>query len=100
MDLADLVVERTAHDQPHHELDAFRARIAHVIDVRNARELVCLRRKTVEEAIVELLVDQARARPLELVAHAARAPDLHIQIRIKGLDGTTDRLAELVAALT
>ncbi len=35
----------------------------------------------VEEGIVELGIDEAGARALELVAHAAGAPDLHVETR-------------------
>src|SRR5438094_949775 len=37
IDLVDLVVERTAHDQPHHHLDAFGSGLAHELEVRDAR---------------------------------------------------------------
>src|SRR5213080_1640607 len=38
--LVDFIVERAAHDQPHHHFDAFGAGLAHVIDVRNLYELL------------------------------------------------------------
>src|SRR5579872_2571173 len=36
--LAHLVIEGAAGDQPHDELDRLRARLAHVLEERNARE--------------------------------------------------------------
>ncbi len=41
------------------------------------RELT-LRKADVPEPAVPVLVDEAGARALQLVAHAARAPDLHV----------------------
>src|SRR6185437_9713138 len=35
MHLLHLLVERAARDQPHHQLDAFRARFADVVDMRD-----------------------------------------------------------------
>ena len=62
IDLVDLVVERAAHDQPHHHLDAFGAGLAHVFDVRNAGELLRVLGQIVEEGLVPFAVDQAGAR--------------------------------------
>ena len=93
--LLDLRVERPAHDEPHHQLDAFGARLAHVVDVRHLRERLGVRDQPVEEALIQLPVDQPRARPLQLVAHAAGAPDLHVEIFVERLDRATHRLAEL-----
>ena len=33
----------------------------------------------IEKAVVPFAVDETRPRPLQLVAHAARAPDLHVE---------------------
>src|SRR5215472_14230868 len=49
VDLAHVVVERPAHDQPHHHLDAFRARLAHVVEVRDLDQLLRMRPEIVEE---------------------------------------------------
>ncbi len=67
--------------------------------VRDARERFRIGHELVEELRVELLVDEAGARALQLVAHAAGAPDLHLQIGVERIDGAADRLAELVAAI-
>ena len=54
--------------------------------------------RRVDELLVQGLVDESGARPLQLVAHAAGAPDLHVEILVEGLDGAAQRLPELVAA--
>ena len=53
----------------------------------------------VEETIVPLGIDEAGARPLKLVAHAARAPDLHVEILGEAVDRAGDRLAQPPAAI-
>ena len=58
--------ERAAHDQPHDELDAFRARLAQILDVRNVTQLLRVTLEPVEEPIVPLSIDQPGARALEL----------------------------------
>ena len=52
----------------------------------------------VEELVVPIPVDQAGARTLQLVAHAAGAPDLHLEILGIALDRLADRLSEREAA--
>ena len=99
IDLVDLVVERAAHDQPHHHLDAFGAGLAHVFEMRDARELLRVLGEVVEEGLVELAVDQAGARPADLVRHAAGAEDHDPQVLRIGLDRLADRLAEHEAAM-
>ena len=98
VDLAYGPFERAAHDEPHDELYTFRARFAQVLLARNAREGLGIRDDVVEETRVELLVDEAGARTLELVAHAARAPDLHVEIRIEAVDRAAQRPAKLITA--
>src|SRR5690606_15020017 len=73
------VGHRAARDQPHHQLDALGAGLANVVDVRHGRQSLRIGDQPVEEGVVELAVDQPGARPLQLVAHAAGAPDLHLQ---------------------
>src|SRR5450759_295679 len=85
-------------DQPHHQFDALTAGLADVIDMRHGGEPLGISDQAIEEGVVELLVDQPGARPLQLVAHAAGAPDLHVERFVVGLDGLADRLAEHVAA--
>ena len=99
MDLFDLGIERAAHDEPHDELDAFRAGFAHVVDVRHFGELVGFIHDAIEKAVVEFFVDETCARTLQLMAHAAGAPDLHVQIFVERIDGAADRLAELITAI-
>jgi hypothetical protein len=38
VDLLDLLAQRAAHDQPHHQLDAFRTRFAQIFDVRHVAQ--------------------------------------------------------------
>jgi hypothetical protein len=52
--------------------------------------------QAIEEGVVPLLVDQPGARPLQLVAHAAGAPDLHVERLVDSFDRLADRLAEHV----
>src|SRR5207244_11796359 len=62
-----------AHDQPHHHLDAFGAGLTHEFEMRDARELLGILAEVVEEGLVELAIDQSRARARNLVRHAAGA---------------------------
>src|SRR5690349_7263075 len=82
MDLAHRPFERAAHDEPHHEFDAFRSRLAQVLVTRYARQRFRILDHVVEESAVELLVDESRPRTLELVTHAAGTPDLHVEILV------------------
>ena len=54
--------------------------------------------EAVEEAVVPFAVDQAGTRALQLMAHAAGAPDLHIERFVIAFDRLADRLAEHEAA--
>jgi hypothetical protein len=92
------VGHRAARDQPHHELDAFRSRLAHIFDVTDLRQSVRVVDEAIEELVVPLGVDEARARALQLMAHAAGAPDLHVQGLVIALDRLADRLPEHEAA--
>src|SRR5438874_13430809 len=75
----DLLVERTAHDEPHHELYSLGPRLAHVFDVRHVRESVGLVDQAVDEKSVPGAVDETRPGSLQLVTHPAGAPDLYIE---------------------
>src|SRR5579863_1060434 len=92
------VAHGAARDQPHHEFDTLAAGFADVIDMWHLGETVRIGDQAVEEVGVELLVDQPRARPLKLVAHAAGTPDLHIERFFVGFDSLADRFAEHEAA--
>src|SRR5689334_621024 len=83
---APQIAHRAARDQPHHELDAFAAGLAHIFEMRHLRQPVGVVDQPVEEFGVPFLVDQPGARALQLVAHAAGAPDLHIERLVIGLD--------------
>src|SRR5437764_72026 len=62
------VGHRAARDQPHHEFDAFAAGFAHIVDMRHGRLPLRVGDHAVQELVVEVLVDQAGPRPLQLVA--------------------------------
>ena len=94
-----LGAERTAHDQPHHQLDALRAGFPHVLQVLQRGQAVRILDQPVHERAVPRRVDEARARSLQLVAHAAGAPDVHVEVLVELLHGPADRLAEHVAAV-
>jgi len=96
--LGEIVGHRAAGDQPHHQLDALRAGFAHVLDVRHLREARRIGDETVEEGIVPFAVDEAGARPLQLVAHAAGAPDLDLEGRVVGFDRLADGAPQIEAA--
>ena len=85
-------------DQPHNELDALAARLADVVDVRPLAAGLGVGNHLVEPGVVPDLVDEAGACALQLVAHAARAPDLHVQVFVKALDRAADGLPQLEAA--
>src|SRR6202048_2352465 len=67
IDFLHVVVERAAHDEPHHHFDAFGTGLAHVFDVGNARELLRIFAEIVQERLVPFAVDQSRPRPADLV---------------------------------
>src|SRR5215831_9794457 len=88
-----------AHDQLHDQLDPLRARLAHVLDVRHQRQVVRVADQPVEERVVEPGIDEPGARPLQLVAHAAGAPDVDREVLAVALHRAADRLAQHVAAV-
>src|SRR5271170_2240082 len=97
--LLDLGAHGAPHDQLHDQLDPLGARFADVLDVRHERQVVRVADQPVEERVVERGVDEARAGPLELVAHAAGAPDVNREVLAVALHGPADRLAQQVAAV-
>src|SRR6185436_11842081 len=92
------VRHRAARDQPHDQLDPLAAGLAHVLDVRHLRQRRGVPDQVIEKAVVPVLVDQTRARALQLVAHAARSPDLDPQRLVVPLDRFANRPAQLEAA--
>ena len=50
--LMHLLIERAAHDEPHHHLDAFAAGFAQVFDVRNGPRLLAVTDQQVHEHVV------------------------------------------------
>src|ERR1700733_3229974 len=83
-----------SRNQPHHELDAFRSRLTDVFDVGRLRQTCGIVDQTVEEFVVPLLVDQTGARPLKLMAHAASAPDMDVDVLWVAHDRFADCPAE------
>ena len=55
--------------------------------------------EAVEEAQVELLVDQSSPGPLQLMAHSACPPNVDVQILIEGVHRPANGLAKLVATI-
>ena len=82
--------QRAARDQPHHQLDAFASRPRARSRCAASSRAPPGRRSDGRGSVVPFRVDQARARALQLVAHAAGAPDLHVQVFVEGLDGLAD----------
>src|SRR4051812_11780996 len=68
------IAHRAARDQPHHELDALAAGLAHIIDMRHLRQAIRVVDQPIKEGVVPFPVDQAGTRALQLMAHAAGAP--------------------------
>jgi len=99
VDFADILVDGAAHDQPHHHFYAFRSRLAQVFDMRNAHIGFGVARQIVKKSCVEFLVDEACARPLQLMRQPARPEDHDAQIALEGFDGLSDRLAEHETAM-
>ena len=65
--LGNVVIERAAHDEPHHHLDPFGTGLARVLHVRDAGELFRVVAEVIEEVLVPLAVDQAGAVPADLM---------------------------------
>src|ERR1700722_10968294 len=97
--LLRLRAERAAHDQPHDQFDALGAGLADKLQVFRLRELGRVLDQPVHERVVPRLVDEARARALQLVAHPAGAPDVHVEVLVELLRHPADRLAEHEAAV-
>ena len=58
------LAHRAAHDQPHDHLDPLGPGFAQIFDVRDAPQVIALADQPVEEHIVPLAINQARAWPL------------------------------------
>ena len=91
--LLDPFTERAAHDQPHHQLDAFQAELAQELERCDVRQGLRIRDQQFEETGVGLLVDESGPGDL-----ATGAPHHDAQGFGVWRDRPTDRLAELVAA--
>src|ERR1700722_7606522 len=76
----DHLRHRPSRDQPHHKFDAFGSRLADIFDVGRLRQALWVIDQPVEKFVVPLLVDEPCARPLKLMAHAARAPDMDVDV--------------------
>ena len=79
VELINLCVQRSAHDQPHDHLDAFRSRFAHIIDVWNPREAVRITGEPVQKGFVPVGVYQPRTCALELVRQTACPENDNVQ---------------------
>src|SRR5207237_8382149 len=82
----DLLVQRAAHDEPHHELYSLGPRLADIFDVRHVRKGIRLVDQAVDESGVPGSVDETRSGSLQLVTHSAGAPDLYVQLSVEGID--------------
>src|SRR5882762_11171945 len=99
LDAANALVQRPAHDEPHHELDALRTRFAQVLNWLNRCGLLWRIDHEVHEAVIEFLVDQARAGTLQLVRHATGAEDHDAQVFRIRFHGPADRLPQFQTAV-
>jgi hypothetical protein len=75
------------------------ARFPHVLEVRHERQVVRVANQPVEERVVKFGVDEPGTRALQLVTHAAGAPDVDGEVLAVALHGAADRLAQHVAAV-
>jgi hypothetical protein len=78
--LINLCVQRSRHDQPHDHLDAFGSRFAHIIDVWNPREAFRITSEPVQKGFVPVRVYQPRACALELVRQTARPENDDVEL--------------------
>src|SRR6185295_17366742 len=99
INLAHLLFERPARDEPHDHLDALGPGLAHVLDERNLACDLRIAGEAVEKALVPFRVDEARTHTLKLVRHAAGAEDDDAQLFFPRLHGALERFAEVVAAI-
>src|SRR5262245_26975821 len=95
---APWIAHSAAGNQPHDEFDDLRACFADIVEVRQLRQSVGIVEQPVEKGGVPFLVDEAGARALQLVIHAAGTPDLHVERLVIGFDRLADRLAQHEAA--
>src|SRR3546814_19074663 len=72
--------ERAAHDQPHDQLNPFAAGLTQIFYMLDPACLFAFADKHVHETVVPLAIKQACTRALKLVAHAASAPDLDVEV--------------------
>ena len=93
------VAHRATGNQPHDQFNAFAAGFAHVVDVRCLGASHRVVDQLVEPGVVPLAVDQARTCTLQLVAHAAGAPNVHMDVFVVALHRTANRLTQFEAAL-
>src|SRR6478672_2712058 len=63
------IAHGAARDQPHHQFDSLAAGFADIVDMRHGGEPFGIGNQPIEERLVEFLVNQPGARPLQLVAH-------------------------------
>src|SRR5207237_10411053 len=94
----DLLVQRAAHDEPHHELYSLGPRLAHVFDVRHVRKGIRLVDQAVDKIRVPRPVDETCSESLQLVTHFAGDPDLYVQVSVEGIDCLATSLPQLIAA--
>ena len=67
--------------------------------MRDVPRRIAFRFQQVEELVVPFAVEQPGARALELVAHATRAPDLHVEVFREAIHRAGNRLAQRPAAV-
>src|SRR3984893_14991113 len=79
VELINLCVQRSAHDQPHDHLDAFRTRFAHIIDGSNLRPVVPITGDPVQNGCVLVGFYQPRTCALELVRQTACPENDNVQ---------------------
>src|SRR3546814_3987825 len=91
--------ERAAHDQPHDQLNPFAAGLTQIFYMLDPACLFAFADKHVHETVVPLAIKQACTRALKLVAHAASAPDLDVEVLGKALDCTRNGLSQSPAAI-
>src|SRR5215831_1007746 len=91
------IAKRTAHDKPHEQLHTLSTRLTDEIGHREGREIFGILNDFLDAYPVELFIDEARPRTIQLVRESARSNDDYPLILRKKLQRAPDSLSELEA---
>ena len=86
-------------NQPHHQFNSLTTRFPNIFDVWNRSGSFRIIDQLVQKLAVPLLIDQPCTWSLQLVGHAARAPNLDIQVFVILIQCSTNCLPQLKTTL-